>query len=399
MGWKESDRVSERLEFCRAYENRTVSMAELCRRFDVSRKTGYKWLARWKDGGEPALSDQSRRPLQSPGKTSDSVESQIVKLRREFPAWGGRKLRKCLLNQGVENVPSASSITRVLHRHGLIDPAESIKHRAFKSFERSEPNELWQVDFKGDFKLSRGGRCYPLTLLDDCSRYSLGVFACTNQQGGTVKDHFRQVFLRYGIPQAIYVDNGNPWGTSRARTRHSRVSTWLMRHDIEVIHGRPYCPQGRGKIERFHRTLKLEVLQDRQLADVDQAQAAFDPWRHCYNHKRPHESLAMEVPASIYRPSMRHFREVSSDYDYSSSFKVRRTNPTGQFRFNNKSYRVCDAFTEQSIGLAPTTADGIWDLYFCRFPIGQLDEHTREITYDRRFSGSRSARSGKTAAK
>ena len=347
-------------------------------------------------GGDSALADRSRRPHSSSLKTSDSIEREVVALRRQHPAWGGRKLRQVLLDRGVENVPSASSITRVLHRHGLIAPEESKKHQAFQSFQRPEPNELWQVDFKGDFALAQGGRCYPLTLLDDCSRYSLGVWACPNQQGRTVKEHFRQVFVRYGIPKAIYVDNGNPWGTSRERTRHSRVSVWLMRHDIEVIHGRPYCPQGRGKIERFHRTLKLEVLQDRQISNLRDAQAAFDPWRECYNHHRPHESIEMKVPASIYRPSTRSFVDQLGEYQYSSTFEIRRTNPTGQFSFNRKKYRIGDAFTQLAIGLAPTTTDGVWDIFYCRFKIGQLDEHTQQIRYDRRLAESRSARSSQS---
>lgn len=397
MGWKESDRVSERREFCCLYEAGGVSMTELCRRFSVSRKTGYKWINRRSEGGDEALVDRSRRPHYSPGKTCAFVESEVVALRREHPTWGGRKLKRVLESRGVENVPSASSITRVLHRHGLISPLESEKHRNFKRFEMEAPNDLWQIDFKGDFALAGGGRCYPLTLLDDCSRYSLGVFACDNQRGTTVKDHFRSVFFRYGIPRAIYVDNGNPWGTSRKRTRHSRVSVWLMRHDIEVIHGRPYHPQGRGKIERFHRTLKQEVLQDRQLEGLADAQAAFDPWRDCYNHVRPHESLDMAVPASIYRSSIRSFAEVTSEYQYSERFEVRRTNPTGQFSFQKKTYRISDAFTEQAIGLSPTETDGLWDIYYCRFRIAQLNQQTREITYDRRLAESRSARSGQTA--
>ena len=170
-----------------------------------------------------------------------------------------------------------------------------------------------------------------------------------------------------------------------------------MRHDIEVIHGRPYHPQGRGKIERFHRTLKQEVLQDRQLEGLADAQAAFDPWRDCYNHVRPHESLDMAVPASIYRSSIRSFAEVTSEYQYSERFEVRRTNPTGQFSFQKKTYRISDAFTEQAIGLSPTETDGLWDIYYCRFRIAQLNQQTREITYDRRLAESRSARSGQTA--
>lgn len=398
MGWKESDRVSERLEFCRLHEGGSLSMAELCRRFGVSRKTGYKWLGRWVEGGAEALSDQSRRPHRSPRKSSDAVEEEVVKLRRQYPKWGGRKLKEILEKRGYVKVPSPSSITRILHRHGLIDPAESMLHQPWNRFHKAAPNDLWQIDFKGDFAMSRGGRCYPLTLLDDHSRYSLGVFACDNQRGVTVKNHFRTVFRRYGIPRAIYVDNGNPWGTSRDRTRHSRVSAWLMRQDIEVIHGRPYHPQGRGKIERFHRTLKLEVLQDRQLEDLQAAQSAFDPWRTCYNQVRPHEALDMAVPASVYHASVRRFQEATEPFEYSRRFQVRRTNRTGQFSFQKTTYRIADAFTEQPIGLAPTSTDGLWELYYCRFAIATLDQRTKQICYDRRLAESRSARSGQTAA-
>lgn len=397
MGWKESDCVSQRLEFCRLHEGGSLSMAELCRRFGVSRKTGYKWLGRWKEGGDTALCDRSRRPHGSPSKSSDAIEEKVVKLRRQHPKWGGRKLKQVLEDRGVVGVPSPSSITRILHRHGLIESAESIKRQPWKRFEKPAPNDLWQIDFKGDFAMSRGGRCYPLTLLDDHSRYSLGVFACDNQRGLTVKQHFRTAFQRYGIPRAIYVDNGNPWGTSRDRTRHSRVSAWLMRHDIEVVHGRPYHPQGRGKIERFHRTLKLEVLQGRQLEDLQAAQRAFDPWRACYNHQRPHESLEMAVPASVYQASVRRFEEAIEPFEYSARFEVRRTNRTGQFSFEKTTYRIADAFTEQPIGLAPTGTDGVWDLYYCRFAVATLDQRTGEIIYDRRSAESRSARSGQTA--
>lgn len=374
MGWKESDRVSERLEFVRLAEQGGCTMTELCRRFGVSRKTGYKWLGRMQEEGVVGLEDRSRRPANSPRRSSEAVESEVVAVRRAHPTWGGRKLKQVLENRGIQGVPSASSITRILHRHGLIDPGESQKHTPWKRFEHAQPNDLWQVDFKGDFAMSASGRCFPLTLLDDHSRYSLGVFACDNQRSVTVKEHFRTVFNRYGIPRVIYVDNGNPWGTSRQRTRHSRFSAWLMRHDIEVIHGRPYHPQGRGKLERFHRTLKLEVLQDRQLENLVEAQTAFDPWRKTYNHVRPHDALNLAVPADRYRVSSRRFSEVTEPYQYSRSFEVRRTNPTGQFSFQNKRYRISDAFTDQPIGLRPTETDGLWDLHYCRFQIGQLDQ-------------------------
>ena len=398
MAWKESDRVSQRLEFVNLARLEGSNISLLCRRFGVSRKTGYKWLKRWNDEGSAGLVDQSRRPKRSPGQTANEIEQLVVELRLKHPAWGGRTLGKRLEALGHKDVPSASSITRILHRHGMISEAETEKHQHFKKFERSEPNDLWQIDFKGDFEMACGTRCYPLTLLDDHSRFSLGIVACDNQKHVTVKDHFRRVFTRYGIPRAIYVDNGNPWGNSRGLTRHSRLSAWLMRQDIEVIHGRPYCPQGRGKIERFHRTLKREVLQDRRLGNLSQAQQAFDPWRTIYNHERPHQALDYEVPSSRYRVSQRGFEEVTGPFEYSEEFEVRKLHKkTAQLRFRGKTYKLSEAFLDQSIGLTPTLNDGIWDLYYCRYRIGQLDQHKHQITYDRRLAKTRSARFSQTA--
>ena len=224
MAWKESDRVSERMEFVRFASREGANLSVLCERFGVSRKTGYKWLRRWREEGASGLEDRSRRPSASPGKTNAAMERAVVEVRGEHPAWGGRKIRRYLLNQGLSDVPSASTITAILHRRGLISEEESSKHRAYSRFERSEPNELWQLDFKGEFALSNGRKCYPLTLLDDHSRYSLGLQACPNQRRATVQTHLRAVFERYGIPQAIYVDNGNPWGTAYRHARPTRLT-------------------------------------------------------------------------------------------------------------------------------------------------------------------------------
>ncbi len=374
MGWKESDRVSLRAEFVRLASVEGANRAQLCERFGISRKTGYKWLKRWVEHGGDGLGDQSRRPLRSPGKTEESVEQAILKVREVHPTWGGRKIRKLLQVQGMSSPPSPSTITSILHRHGRISEEESSKHQPYGSFERSTPNELWQVDFKGEFKLSGGRNCYPLTLLDDHSRYSLGIVACGNQRRETVQPQFRRIFDRYGLPRAIYVDNGNPWGTKSQGFRHTRFTAWLLRHDVEVIHGRPYYPQGRGKLERFHRTLKLELLQDRQFTSFGEVQTHFDSWRDMYNQQRPHEALDLEVPLSRYRASERYFREQTSAYEYSDRFQVRRTNRVGQLRFDNRTYRVSEAFCRESIGISPTATAGIWDVYFCRFRIGELDE-------------------------
>lgn len=375
MGWKESNRVSERLDFVMLASVEGANFSELCRRFEISRKTGYKWLSRWRDEGADGLVDQSRRPSNAPSRTSADVEQSVIDVRAAHPAWGGRKIRRCLQNRGLDP-PAASTVTSILRRRGLIDEEEARKHRAFSRFERSKPNELWQLDYKGDFELCSGKRCYPLTLLDDHSRFALTVHACANQQRTTVQQQLKTVFRTYGIPDAIYVDNGAPWGTAYRWARHTKLTTWLMRHDIEVIHGRPHHPQGRGKIERFHRTMKLEVLQDRQFCNLKQVQATFDPWRSMYNHERPHDALGLDVPSQHYEPSERSFQEKTQPYEYSSHFITRRPNSGGQIKLHGQTYRLSEIYNDQKVGLLPTTDNGIWDVYYCRFRVGQINEET-----------------------
>lgn len=379
MAWKESDRVSLRQEFVRLASLESANVTELCRRFNIARKTGYKWLARWRKEGDDGLADRSRRPISSPNKTETSLEELVIELRRKHPQWGGRKIRRRLLNLG-HAPPSASTITAILNRRGMISEEESAKHRALGSFERLTPNDLWQVDFKGEFPLAAGENCFPLTLLDDHSRFSLGVFACANQQRVTVQDCFREVFSLYGLPGAIYVDNGNPWGTKGMAMRHTQFTAWLLRHDVQVIHGRPYHPQGRGKLERFHRTLKLEAIQGRQFADFSEAQVAFDRWRTIYNFERPHDALDLATPISRYQPSIRRFEEQTEPFEYSDRFETRKVGKHGQFRFRGSGYKVSEAFRFQRIGLAPTTKASQWDVYYCRYRIGVLDVTRGEVS-------------------
>jgi transposase InsO family protein len=368
------------MEFVRLAKDESCNFSLLCRRFGVSRKTGYKWLKRSMDQDDGrGLEDRSRRPNNSPGRTDAEIEQKVLKVRREHPAWGGRKIRKRLQVLGV-NAPSASTITRILQRHQQIDEEESAKHRPFVRFEREAPNDLWQVDFKGEFALTNQRWCYPLTLLDDHSRFSLGVIACANQQRETVKVEFRAVFEKYGIPRAIYCDNGNPWGTTMAGCQHTGLTIWLMRHDIGVIHGRPYHPQGRGKLERFHRTLKSELLADRQFTSFEQVQSEFDPWREMYNTERPHEALDLDVPINHYQVSDRSFVEFPGEYCYDDRFTLRKVNSDGLIRFHGRRYRFSKAFQGEPVGLATTGDDGVWALHYCRFHVATLNERTAKIT-------------------
>lgn len=220
MPWQEFTIMSQRLEFVVLARKEGANVARLCRRFGISRKTGYKWLRRFAASGEEGLVDQSRRPHHSPGQTARVVEDAILRLRTDHPVWGARKIRARLVQLQHDDLPSPSTITAILQRNQCITPEESEHHRAWQRFEASMPNELWQMDFKGHFALV-AGRCYPLTVLDDHSRFALGICACANQRGETVQEHLTAIFRRYGLPQRILVDNGAPWGGRRRLSLHA----------------------------------------------------------------------------------------------------------------------------------------------------------------------------------
>src|SRR5262245_40286271 len=214
MPWREVSIMSQRVEFVALATAENANLRDLCRRFAISPNTAYKWLDRFRTAGVSGLADRSRRPHNSPARTPKEMEQMIVKLRAKHPAWGGRKLERRLLDLGRIGVPSPSTITAILRRHDLLDPTESAKHQAFCRFERAEPNELWQMDYKGEFRLSRG-RCYPLTILDDHSRFAIALEACARNTKVITQTALIKIFRRYGLPQQITCDNGSPWGCGR----------------------------------------------------------------------------------------------------------------------------------------------------------------------------------------
>jgi len=243
MPWKEHTAMSLRSEFVAFARAPDANISELCRRFGISRKTGYKWLQR--TGLGLSVEDHSRRPVSSPGRTPAGVEAHIVALRQRYPFYGGRKIRQLLIREHVERPPAASTITAILDRNGLLSP-ERRRTRNWQRFEAPVPNALWQMDFKGHFGLSEG-RCHPLTVLDDHSRFCLGLAACPDEQGVTVKEQLIPIFERYGLPERILADNGPPWGSS-GQGEHTRFSAWLMRLGITVSHGRRCIPRLRAKM-------------------------------------------------------------------------------------------------------------------------------------------------------
>ncbi len=369
MPWREVSIMSQRWEFVRLAQAEGSTMAELCRRFGISRTTGYKWLKRFQASQQPGLEDVSRRPHHSPNRTSQELEEAVLRVRDAHPAWGARKLSKWLERQGQRALPS--TIQAILKRHGRILPEQSAQHRPFQRFQRSQPNELWQMDFKGHFPTTQG-RCYPLTILDDYSRFAIALQACPDERGETVQERLSAAFRCYGLPLALLVDNGNPWGT-QGQPCYSSLQVWLMRLGIKVYHGRPFHPQTQGKEERFHRTLMAEVIRGRLFAGLAHCQRTFDDWRQVYNWERPHQALGLEVPGSRYRVSPRPFPEVLPAIEYGPEDVVRKVQDKGEISFHNLTFQVGGAFRGLPVALRPTLEDGVWEVYFMTHPIARID--------------------------
>jgi len=346
-------------------------MREACRRFGVSPTTGYLRMQRAETEGLAGLRDRSRRPHTSPHRTAADLEEQVCAVRLAHPRWGGRKIHHVLRHAGVADVPPPSTCSSILHRHGLIAPAERAQH-AWERFEHPAPNLLWQMDFKGHVAAGTG-RCHPLTILDDHSRFNICLAACADERTETVQEQLRAAYRRYGLPDAMLMDNGAPWG-SDAQHQHTRLTTWMMRQGILIVHGQPYHPQTQGKEERFHRTLKAEVLTARpQWHSHDELQRAFDAWRTVYNYQRPHEGIGMAVPGDRYVPSTRSYQEALPPIAYAPGDIVRKVQDQGRVSFRGRDHRVGRAFVGEPVGLRPTVEDGVWEVYYCAQRITRID--------------------------
>jgi transposase InsO family protein len=367
--------MDEREEFVMLALRAGANKSELCRRFGISRMKGDKWLKRYQAEGRCGLVDRPRRPHFSPGRTDEATEAEVLRIRaKSNNAWGGRKIAKVMERSGWVKIPVPSTITEILRRHGKLEDHKSEHPGPFQRFERAQPNELWQMDFKGHFPMARG-RCHPLTVLDDHSRYSLGIEACKDEQDPTVRDRLTTLFRRYGLPFSMLMDNGSPWGDSGAQP-FTLFGAWLMRQGIRVTHGRPYHPQTQGKDERFHRSLKAEVLNRNSFRNLKDCQRAFDGWRHTYNHERPHEALDYATPGTRYRVSPRAFSDKLPAIEYAPSDIVRKVNSEGTINFKALRWRIGKTFRGQPVALRHTAEDGVFSVHYCVQRIGIIDLHT-----------------------
>jgi len=378
MPWRERTCMSERSEFVAWALEEGANLSALCRIFGISRKAGYKWLRRYQEAGPAGLADRSRRPRASPRRTAAELEARVCALRERHPAWGGRKLHHVLRREGVGTAPAPgvgtapapSTITGILNRNGLLDPGRRLL-RDLQRFEAPEPNALWQMDFKGPVRTEER-RCHPLTVLDDHSRFNLCLAACPDQRAATVQEHLSRTFEQVGLPERMLMDNGSPWGSDQFHP-HTKLTAWLIRQGVTVVHGRPFHPQTQGKEERFHRTLALELLSRQSMwSGPEELQEAFDCWRALYNYQRPHEALGHEPPASRYRPSPRPFRRELPPIEYERGDEVRKVQQKGRISFRGHDLLVSRAFTGEPVALR-ATGDGVWDVYYCHQRVGRLD--------------------------
>ncbi len=364
MAWKEESTMSLKTSFIKAVKEKNKSFSQICAEFGVSRQTGYNTLKQYNSYGMEGLRPASRVPITSPKKTSSEIEAKIISIRAEYSTWGARLIHAYLKKQNCR-VPAVSTVSAILKRNGLINPTESLKHKAFTRFERLEPNELWQMDFKGKFLMESKEWCYPLTIIDDHSRYALCVRSCPNEQKKPVFTHLLDIFSEFGLPDQINVDNGHPWGHS-SKGKHTELTIWLMRLGIKITHSRPHHPQTNGKIERFHRTLKNDVIKQNKIQNHIHAQQLFNDWREIYNHIRPHQAIQFMTPSQRFKPSDRPLPTVLKPIEYDAGAIVRKVRSNGEISYGNKYYQVGKAFSGMGIEVRTDEVQKKIGFYFCR---------------------------------
>ena len=377
MPWEEKVIVTMREEFVKRVLSHEKSKAELCREYGISRPTGDKWIERYLNG-QP-LCDQSRAPHIVGNKTNDEVEKFIVEYRKKYPAIGATKIHRMLRDEGITDIPCPRTINDIFKRNGLITKEASQIATPYVRFEKSEPNEMWQADFKGHFAMRNGARCHPLDIIDDCSRFSLCCAPLAGETYIEVRQQMEHIFLKYGMPFSFLCDNGTPWGTSQS-TGFSRFEVWFMELGILTLHGRIFHPQTQGKLERFHRSLKAEVLQGKWFADSGELQRAFEHWRTVYNLERPHEALGMNVPASRYQPSARQYNGNTIPPEYDEGVMVRKVDISGKLSVKGVSLSAGKAFRGERVGLRETQEDGCYDVWWYSTKVGVIDLKKKSIT-------------------
>jgi transposase InsO family protein len=373
MPWKESSVMEERLRFvARLLDGE--GMSEVCRSFGISRKTGYKIYNRYKTQGVEALCDRSRRPVRYANQLPGQIEQMIVRLKKEKPHWGARKIRELLVRRlnGDVRIPAKSTVHAVLDRHGLVKRARKRRNKAQGTSlsAGAAPNDLWCVDFKGEFKLGNRQYCYPLTVTDHASRFILSCEALESVKEAGAIPVFQRLFQERGLPDAIRSDNGVPFASPNGLYGLSRLSVWWLRLGIAVERIKPGCPQQNGRHERMHLTLKKETTRPPGMNSLQQ-QARFDDFVSEFNDERPHEALDMKTPGDIYHPSTKQYHGLP-DLEYPFHDKEIMVTSCGRLCLHRKKISISKVLAGQKLGIKEVD-DGIWLTSFMQYDLGYID--------------------------
>ena len=374
MPWKDKTVEELRKEFTEAAES-CSNFSSLCREFGITRATGYKWVKRYENN--ETLSDRSRRPNITANKTAEKIETQIIETRTIHPGWGAKKIKVSLENKGVE-MPCVKTVNNILNRYGCISKEESLKHKAFTRFEKERCNEMWQADFKGEFKMQNGNYCFPLDIFDDHSRFVIRIKP-SESTSNLVLPTFREAFYEYGMPDSVLSDNGAQF--AGFRQGYTQFEKWLMNHDVLPIHGRIKHPQTQGKIERFHKAMNQELLKHYIPKDISDAERVFSDWRNCYNNERPHEALGMKCPSDIYIPSERMYYDQVDKYEYSGKYHVIKVNNWGYVRFDRWQIYLSETMIDERIEFRPNPNGDTFIACYRNFAIGEFDVHTGKLLH------------------
>ena len=365
MPWLETVPVDQRLDFLTAHRRGGYAMAELCARFGISRKTGYKWLARFEAEGRAGLRDRSRRPHTSPQRIAADVAELLAAARMAHPTWGPRKLLQYLAprHPDVDDWPAASTVGDLLRRGGLVKARRRRRppiHPGVVPLHTGAPNDLWTLDFKGHFKTRDGIYCYPLTLVDQHTRYLLAVQGLLSTKGVGARHVLERSFREYGLPRAIRTDNGVPFATQGIHGL-SQLNVWWLRLGIQHQRIHPASPQENGAHERMHRTLKAEATRPPKGSCTAQ-QRAFSAFRAEYNTERPHSALAGATPAQRYTASTRAYPARLAPFTYPAHYTVKMVTTAGTIRLRSKLLFLAHALTHEYVGLEEVD-DGLWSIY------------------------------------
>jgi putative transposase len=375
MPWMETSPVEQRERFIHDRRLELYTMAELCARYSISRKTGYKWLERFEDAGRQGLRDRSRAPHRCPHRIPGEVAAMICAARRQHPSWGPAKLVAWLRpRHPTVDWPAISTAGDLLARRGLVKKRRRRRHYQHPGVvpaTTTQPNDLWTADFKGHFRTRDGVYCYPLTIADLHTRYLLACHGLLSTRGVGVRPVFDRLFREYGLPRAIRTDNGVPFATTGIHGL-SQLNVWWLRLGIQHQRILPAQPQQNGAHERMHKTLKGEAIRPPRSTLVSQ-QRAFNAFRHLYNDERPHEALHDHTPASCYRPSPREYTGTLPPVEYPGHFIVKRVTNAGTIRLKKRLLFIANALKQHPVGLEEV-ADGIWSIHFCRVLLGRVDE-------------------------